>query len=93
MSKANIVESVVHKYFEAWRVWRISQGWVLGPDAPSSKMSPYLVDDWSQLDEEGETWFRQHVALMLWAQEQVNPQPRLVMSDLAAKVTAMRLND
>lgn len=69
---SNKLDDVTKVFFEMWREWRHQQGWRLGPDIPSSLLSPHLVDNWDQLSETGRTWFRQHAALVLAAIEHVN---------------------
>lgn len=66
------LDDVTKVFFEMWREWRHQQGWRLGPDIPSSLLSPHLVDNWDQLSETGRTWFRQHAALVFAAIEHVN---------------------
>lgn len=69
---------ISREFFNAWRQWRLSQGWTLGPDRPDSKMSPYLVHSWEGLNVEGKQWFVQHSALVLYATQQGSGSPSKV---------------
>ena len=61
------LESIAQSFWSSWRIWRLSDGWTLGPDNPSLKMSPDLVSDWVHLPDNRRDWFRQHAALVLYA--------------------------
>lgn len=69
------VDEVSQKYWETWRAWRYGQGWRLGPDDPKSLLSPFLVDNYDQLGDEGRTWFKQQAALVLWSASEVQRNP------------------
>lgn len=71
MPASDRLEDITRAFFTTWRVWRYEQGWRLGPDAPASLLSPFMVDNWNQLDDAGRAWFRQHAALVLAATDQV----------------------
>jgi hypothetical protein len=64
------LDAVVPAFFQVWRDWRQAEGWKLGPDDVVAKTSRFLVPSWSLLGAEGQAWFRQHAALVLWALDQ-----------------------
>lgn len=68
------LEDISRMFFGLWREWRQGQGWRLGPDLPGALLSPYMVDNWDQLNDGGRTWFRQHAALVLASIEQTKAQ-------------------
>jgi hypothetical protein len=74
MKLSNKLDDITRVFFETWRAWRYAQGWRLGPDLPSSMLSPHMVDNWDQLHDEGRKWFQQQAALVLVAVEQVVPE-------------------
>ena len=65
MISSSQLENISRQFFISWRIWRLDQGWTLGPDVPDSKMSPYLVRNYDGLEDHGKQWFRQHAALVL----------------------------
>jgi hypothetical protein len=73
-SLSSRLDDISENFFEVWRAWRYDQGWRLGPDAPDSKLSPFMVASWGQLHEAGRSWFRQHAALVILSIEQINPK-------------------
>ncbi len=73
MKLSSRLDEITKVFFETWRAWRYDQGWRLGPDLPSSLLSPHMVDNWDQLHDEGRKWFRQQAALVLVAVSQVVP--------------------
>lgn len=77
MKLSNKLDEITKAFFEIWRTWRYAQGWRLGPDLPSSLLSPHMVDNWDQLHDEGRNWFRQQAALVLAAVDQVEGENKV----------------
>lgn len=67
MELSQHLEALARSYWKSWRVLRLNQGWTLGSDNGAAKMSPYLVHNFDGLDVEGKAHFRQQVALVLHA--------------------------
>ena len=61
------LEQIAKQFFANWCIFRREDGWTLGNDLPSAKMSPYLVHSWEGLDDSGQDWFRAQAALVLHA--------------------------
>jgi hypothetical protein len=88
MKLSDKLDDITRKFWSAWRTWRLGQGWSLGVDLPSQKVSPHLVANFDQLTPDGSEWFRQHTALMLWALEDLPleawgfaPKPQPIAAD------------
>lgn len=85
------LDDITREFWQAWKTWRIGQGWTLGSDYPNQKLSPFLVANFEQLPDGGE-WFRQHTALMLWALDNlpleawgvISKTPAALMEEAAA---------
>ena len=67
MKLSDKLDEITRKFWSTWRTWRLGQGWALGTDLPSQKVSPHLVASFDQLTPEGSDWFRAHTALLLHA--------------------------
>ena len=67
------LEEIAQEFFHTWHVWRVSQGWTLGPDRANDQMSPYLVGTWDRLTPQGQDWFRQHSAFIIHAVDAQHP--------------------
>ena len=66
-SLSDRLEEIAQEFFTTWHLWRVGQGWTLGPDRANDQMNPYLVGTWDRLTPQGQDWFRQHAALILHA--------------------------
>lgn len=92
MKLSNRLDEITKVFFETWRSWRYDQGWRLGPDLPSSLLSPHMVDNWDQLHEAGRVWFRQHAALVLVAVEHLAPEPPPAEKPKAKKLAPINMS-
>jgi hypothetical protein len=75
MALSEHLEYLTRHYWESWRTLKVDQGWTLGSDNGSAKMSPYLVHSFDGLDEDGKQEFRSRVALVLHAIDAIGGEP------------------
>ncbi len=84
------LEELAQGYWESWHILMTESGWTLGPDRPELKMSPYLADDWSEVPEEGKSWVRGQVALVIHAIAQLSAPEKPAPKESAKEPEANR---